>query len=221
VTIFNFHQVTPRLYRGGQPLDGEWAEIKALGVRRVLKLNESTTGNDQIAAHLGMELEVITIPDHDAQTTLPDVGILDRVDAAIMRSCPDGSDPSVFVHCTEGKDRTGIAIARYRVLRDRWPKSAALAEWDQYGSHRYAGLVAAWNEWIPTYPRTGDNTFGDYIAKAWAEPDQDKIDSSFLGGSFNFYLRKAVSPREFLAAYDPEGHFRGFSSRGFSSRGAT
>lgn len=38
----------------------------------------------------------------------------------------------VFVHCREGKDRTGMIIACYRISHDGWTNMRALAEAKSY-----------------------------------------------------------------------------------------
>jgi Tyrosine phosphatase family len=110
-----------------------------------VKLNEATTGSDAYYCDaVGIELHALPIPDWEAQSKLTDPSVLEHIDAAI-----DGCDGVVLVHCTGGVDRTGIAVARYRVRRDHWTKGAALEEWIAYGSHNYRGLVDAWNGWTP------------------------------------------------------------------------
>jgi tyrosine-protein phosphatase SIW14 len=40
----------------------------------------------------------------------------------------DRTQAPVFVHCHEGKDRTGMIIACYRISHDNWSNQKALAE---------------------------------------------------------------------------------------------
>ena len=42
---------------------------------------------------------------------------------------------SVFVHCQYGADRTGAAVAVYRVVVLGWTKDDAIAEMDKFGFH--------------------------------------------------------------------------------------
>lgn len=45
------------------------------------------------------------------------------------------ADPHIAtdVHCRRGKDRTGVVIGDYRIIRDRWSPSAAYDEMKAYG----------------------------------------------------------------------------------------
>jgi protein tyrosine/serine phosphatase len=131
------------LWRSGQPLAADWANLRTLGITRTLKLNSASLPDDNDA---GVYVERIEITDDEAQSILRDVGVLDRIDRAIDAYASDG----LLVHCTEGVDRTGIAIARFRVRRCGWSKQAAYDEWVAMGSHNYRGLVAAWNAWEPS-----------------------------------------------------------------------
>ena len=52
--IPNFHEVSPGVYRGGQPTSAGWAFLKSKGVRTVVKLNLASEGSDEGATKLGM-----------------------------------------------------------------------------------------------------------------------------------------------------------------------
>lgn len=145
--IYNFIEVTPTLFRSGQPSnEQEWRWAFGRGVRHVLKLNETwVQQGDREARKLGMVVTALTINDEHAQSTLLDPIILDQIDAVIDEAGGGG----LLVHCMEGKDRTGIALARWRVRRCGWSKTQAWDEWVACGSHGYAGLVKAWEGWTP------------------------------------------------------------------------
>jgi protein-tyrosine phosphatase len=49
-----------------------------------------------------------------------------------------GSGDRVFVHCREGKDRTGTVAACYRIAVDGWENRKALTEAKSLGMHWYA-----------------------------------------------------------------------------------
>ncbi|HEY7119462.1 MAG TPA: tyrosine-protein phosphatase [Tepidisphaeraceae bacterium] len=43
----------------------------------------------------------------------------------------------VYVHCREGRDRTGLEIAMYRMVVERWTKEAAIADLREHGYNRF------------------------------------------------------------------------------------
>jgi hypothetical protein len=139
--IPNLHNVTPDFWRGGRVgSSNDWEQLYIDGCRRVLVLNGDS---DAYARALGLEVIQCPITDDEAQSALRDPTVLDRIDAIIDARRP------LFVHCTEGMDRTGIAVARYRVRQCGWTKADAFAEWVKFGSHGYKGLVDNWNAWTP------------------------------------------------------------------------
>ncbi len=144
--MINLHKVDDRMWRSGQPMVADISELIELGVVAVLVLNGSYGEFVRQVQMTGRTVYVHTITDEEAQGTTPwDATILDRIDALL--SWP--SQGPWLVHCTEGVDRTGIAVARYRVRKHGWSKQQAWDEWRSFGSHNYAGLVKAWNEWVP------------------------------------------------------------------------
>jgi tyrosine-protein phosphatase SIW14 len=144
--VINLHKVDERLWRSGQPTVADVSQLSELGVVAILVLNGSHGEFVRQAQARRRTVYVYTITDEEAQGTVSwDASILDRIDTLL---CWPSQGPW-FVHCTEGVDRTGIVVARYRVRKHGWSKQQAWDEWVSLGSHSYAGLVKAWNEWIP------------------------------------------------------------------------
>ena len=48
--------------------------------------------------------------------------------AALRKAFADPNQWPVFVHCKDGKDRTGYAIATYRVIEEQWEAESAIQE---------------------------------------------------------------------------------------------
>jgi len=127
--IPNFHQVTDRIYRGGQPQSGAWTELARLGVTTVVDLRrpvEHSVAEESLAVvSAGMRYRNFPMNGFDtpsaAQLTTP----LSWLDA----------DEKVFVHCKQGMDRTGTVIAIYRISRQGWENQKALAEAKSLGMH--------------------------------------------------------------------------------------
>ena len=53
--------------------------------------------------------------------------------ATVLSLLDDNSAWPVFVHCRRGADRTGTAIACYRIAHDHWTNQQALAEAKTFG----------------------------------------------------------------------------------------
>ena len=140
----NLHKVDDHLWRSGQPYtDADWQEIASLGVRRVLKMNVEES--DDLALRHGLSVEPLLMADGDGQRIGgARIDLFERGDALLCEPGP------WLVHCHEGKDRAGMVVARYRVLRCGWSKQAAYDEWLRMGFHGYAGLLHAWKEWVPS-----------------------------------------------------------------------
>jgi len=85
--------------------------------------------------------------------------------AAVLALLNDGSQWPVFVHCRRGADRTGTAIACYRIMHDHWSKQQALAEAKTFGM---SSLEVAMQRYILNFkglnfqtPVTASNTTPD------------------------------------------------------------
>ena len=100
--VDNFGFVTPGIWRGAAPTAEGWASLARLGVRTVINLRESD--------------ELADVPPGVAYVHLPtSAWRADQVDVpAVCRAIAAAAKP-VFVHCREGRDRTGLAVAAYRV----------------------------------------------------------------------------------------------------------
>jgi tyrosine-protein phosphatase SIW14 len=124
-----FSQVTPQLYRGGLPTNDQLAQLYALGVRTVISLCDAPTlvaEERTRAEHLG--LKFLNFP--FSGLSEPDPSQLHAIVAAMQ----DSADGSVYVHCQQGRDRTSLVVALYRVWVDAWaPAVAWHQEADDYG----------------------------------------------------------------------------------------
>ena len=127
--IDNFHQVNERLYRGAQPTAEGWAGLAKLGIHTVVDLRRETehsTAEERKAVEAaGMHYVNFAMNGWDTPTT-------DQM--AKLLPLLEGEGP-VFVHCKQGRDRTGSVIAAYRIARERWTNDKAMAEANACGMH--------------------------------------------------------------------------------------
>src|SRR5271169_4613655 len=96
--IPNLAQVSPGVFRGGQPASFEsWQWLQSRGVSNVVKLNLESEGSDIPARVLHMTVTAVPIPWNE-QVFGPVPGGITNAVAAIK--------PGTFVHCEHGQDRT-------------------------------------------------------------------------------------------------------------------
>ena len=103
---------------------------------------ERSNAEQQIVQSLGMRY-----------VHLPMKGRRFPSDAEIRRALSifnDSSATPLFVHCREGKDRTGAVIACDRIAREGWTNTRALAEAKSRGMHRTKHALEDYIEHFPT-----------------------------------------------------------------------
>jgi protein tyrosine/serine phosphatase len=120
--IQRFERVNENVYRGGQPsIDGFKALAKA-GFKTIVDLRSSAdeAGKEkQTVEALGMQF--VSIP---MKMRAP----ADEQIAKVISLFTSATKGPVFVHCHGGRDRTGTAVACYRISHDGWSNDAALRE---------------------------------------------------------------------------------------------
>ena len=141
--ISNFAQVTPFLYRGSQPHGTGFQELKKMGVDIVVDLRLSGTDKEKAeVTKLGMGY--VSIPWH---CLFPYDGSF----AGFLKLLRDNPKKKIFVHCRYGDDRTGMAIAAYRMAVEGWTAAEARNEMDKFGFHKLA--CAALSGYERTFPQ--------------------------------------------------------------------
>lgn len=125
----NLHKVSDDLYRGAQPTAEGMRELEAMGVQTVVNLRDD---HDDRREMEGSELAYERIPMTAWYVDEGDV-------VAFVRVAADESNKPLFVHCRRGADRTGLAMALYRIVFQGWTKEETLAEMTQGGFDFYSG----------------------------------------------------------------------------------
>jgi protein tyrosine/serine phosphatase len=122
--IHNFHQVDEHVYRGAQPHGQGFAGLAQLGIKTVVDLRGEKSEGPAVQS-AGMRY--VRLPWNGFKA--PEGSQITQV----LSLLNDQSAWPVFVHCRRGADRTGTAIACYRIMHDHWNNQQALAEAKTFG----------------------------------------------------------------------------------------
>jgi tyrosine-protein phosphatase SIW14 len=122
--ITNFHQVDEHVYRGAQPHGEGFAGLAKLGIKTVIDLRGEKSEETAVEG-AGMRYVRLAWSGYKAPA--------DSQIAAVLSLLNDNSAWPVFVHCKRGADRTGTAIACYRIAHDHWTNQQALEEARSFG----------------------------------------------------------------------------------------
>ena len=132
----NFHQVSENLYRSGQPDDDEFESLCTFnGLRSVLNLRENNSDKKTIDAinskHAVPAVTLYEIP--------LDTGEISEADLYNILTVIRDAPKPLLIHCWHGSDRTGCAVAAYRIVFDNWSVEDAISELmkPEYGHHKH------------------------------------------------------------------------------------
>lgn len=162
---FKVERVDSRALRAGQPeTAADWEEVRRVGGPRitVVKLNCPSEHPDDGGRLAGLDVRELCIEprvDRDPLASVeaffekPDAGQMVEIERVMRERClgvgGDDETWTCFFHCTHGRDRTGLAVAMYRVLSG-WTKDAAIKEAQAHGMRPFVGLLRWWRDWRPT-----------------------------------------------------------------------
>lgn len=125
VGLPNFGEVSPNLFRGGQPGVDGLKTLKKMGVSVVIDMRSGVSEHEKsVVNQLGMQY--VAIPWH---CPFPS----DATFARFLKVIDDNRGKKIFVHCRLGDDRTGMAIASYRMADEGWSADDALKEMEEFG----------------------------------------------------------------------------------------
>jgi tyrosine-protein phosphatase SIW14 len=125
--IFNFGQVDPGYYRGGELKGQDAADLAKLGVKTVIDLRNDgdyDPAESEAVRAAGMTYVRIPMTTRTAPTS-------DQIEQ-FMSLVSNHADSPVYVHCVEGRHRTGVMTAVYRMASDGWTAEQAFSEMKKY-----------------------------------------------------------------------------------------
>jgi protein tyrosine phosphatase (PTP) superfamily phosphohydrolase (DUF442 family) len=130
--ISRFGEVTPTLYRGGQPTQEGFSNLAKMGINIVVDLRGSRASEHRLVTSLGMRY----VPLH-WQCYSP----RDEHFAKFLTLLRENPGKKVFVHCRVGDDRTGMDIAAYRIAEQGWTAEEARTEMEAYGVNWFHKVI--------------------------------------------------------------------------------
>lgn len=150
--IARFRQVDTGIFASGRPSEEGVKQLKAMGIKTIVNLErelfeeepEKVRKEKKWAEELGVSyLRVAMHPFFKPMR--------EEVDKALAVIADPENQP-LFVHCDQGKDRTGLIIAAYRIRIKGWSPEEAYEEMKKNGfSHFFLGLLFGWKGFLFEY----------------------------------------------------------------------
>lgn len=122
--IPDFGEVTPTLYRGGQPKEHGFGALAKMGFQIVVDLRGDRDGEREEVTRLGMQYVSMSW-----QCSFPK----DSIFADFITLIRTNPGKKIFVHCRVGDDRTGMMVAAYRMAEEGWSAERAKKEMVTFG----------------------------------------------------------------------------------------
>lgn len=128
--IPNKQMVGSSIMRGGRPEMSDLAELKQLGYKTIINLENDAkvvAKEKAYAAELGFNY----IENPMNASAVPNDQEMEKL-IAIMA---DSRNYPLYIHCKHGQDRTGLVVGLHRVFNDKWKPDVAYQEMLDIGFH--------------------------------------------------------------------------------------
>jgi len=127
IKIFNFGVINANYYRGAQPKAADVKALAALGVKTVIDLRndgDRDANESRLVSEAGMKYVSLPMSTRETPTVEKVRHFLSLVN--------DPASQPVYVHCVEGRHRTGVMTAMYRMTGEGWTSDQAFKEMKDY-----------------------------------------------------------------------------------------
>lgn len=124
-----FRTFDAQIYAGGEPSIKDLQYLKdILGVKLIVSLDDAV-GKKIAPTVKQLKMQQVIIPVNPGATQITDpIKYLQRQIVNILSNYQP-----VYIHCLQGQDRTGLALAMYRILKQHMPCKNAIQEAKKYG----------------------------------------------------------------------------------------
>jgi len=143
----NAGSITSNLFRGAQPHDSSYADLRKLGMNIIVDLrdeNGEVSAEKKAVEAAGMKF--VSLPWHGGGLPSRDQ-ILTYF--SLLR---DNPDQKIFLHCQYGADRTGVMVALYRIAVDHWTSEQAIKEMKDFHYHSF--MLPHLAKYVKAFPAT-------------------------------------------------------------------
>jgi len=124
--VINFAKVDHTLWRGSQPTAEGFRNLEKLGVKTIVSFRHD---HDDLPLLKGTKLKFLRIPSRAYRPR-------DKNLARFLKIMEDPANAPVFIHCAQGRDRTGYNAAAYRMVFQGWSAEEAIAEMKTFRFNR-------------------------------------------------------------------------------------
>lgn len=138
--LSNLYEVNDSIYRCEQPDSLDFVQIHTIGIKSILNLRSNFTDKDLIDG----------LPLYKYNVEMLPFNFGDKEIVNALRIIQRSPKP-ILVHCLLGSDRTGVIIAMYRIIYQKWTKEEALNEMEN-GGYSFHNIFIN----IPHYIKTVD-----------------------------------------------------------------
>jgi len=126
--IFNFGRVSSGIYRSAQPTEAQFGLLAENSFRTIINLRNDMRLVEQERQWVeGLGMKYVSVPMNGF--SMPD----QRNFKKVLEIMNDPANHPVLVHCQMGKERTGVAVALYRLKYQHWRYVDAEEEMFHYG----------------------------------------------------------------------------------------
>ena len=194
-----FDNVSDQIFRGGKPSPTDLQILSDVyDIKRIISL-DGKIGSEiaPLVKALGMEHIIIPIAGSESE---PLINFLKDSIATLLEKQP------VYIHCRHGKDRTGMAIAIYRIQSEGWSPDKALKEAKMFDfgeglspetEELYTSAI--YDESETDSDMAHDNLFFNYKSDRGADFSSDDIVGAVRGEGDNppaFMQQQSFAPEE-------------------------
>lgn len=120
--VINFAEVSNALWRGAQPNAEGFKALEARGLKTVINFRHD---HDDLPLLKGTRLKYLRIPSFAFHPTEAHL-------VTFLKVMENPDNWPVYIHCAEGRDRTGYNAAAYRMLVEKWSVNDAILEMNAF-----------------------------------------------------------------------------------------